>query len=113
MFSLPGQNIGCHIRININEMTIIGKGIPIRMVAVWDYYGIYSDRARRISGSSLPVKLGARSLMEVSGRRTEWRPCFVTAGLIKNIAQLKQLFDLFVEVLDVLCQMDPSYKNGL
>lgn len=36
---------------------------------------------------------------------------FETVGEIKDLSQLRHLFDLFAEVLDMLCRMDSGYKD--
>ena len=36
---------------------------------------------------------------------------FRTIGVIKDVERLKQLFDLFAEVLNHLCQIDSAYES--
>ena len=36
---------------------------------------------------------------------------FLTGGIIKDVARLKRLYDLFAEVLDHLCRIGSAYEN--
>jgi hypothetical protein len=38
--------------------------------------------------------------------------CFHVAGVIKDVERLKQLFDLFAETLDQLCQIGSAYERA-
>jgi hypothetical protein len=38
--------------------------------------------------------------------------CFTAAGVIKDVERLKQLFELFAEVLDQLCRIGSAYETA-